>query len=111
MPAVAPSAAPAGLITYVVKHRLEHDGVTYAPGATFQHPDASVTAALRKAKAIALQTEVMAADDVAARMAAKEAETEMLRAELARLRAAQEQSANAAAASAAQPNSGGKGGK
>lgn len=100
---VAP--APAGLISYVVKHRLLHDGKEYAPGAIFQHPDPAVTAALRKARAIVLATEMQAADEVAARMAALEAQLLATQQENARLQALRDQAAATAASVAAQPAS------
>jgi hypothetical protein len=91
------AVAAAGMVSYVVQHRLLHDGHEYRAGDAFQSADTKVIAALRKAGAIALLTEVMAADDVAQRMAAAEAEAERLREELARLQALQAASANASA--------------
>lgn len=80
-----------GLIGYIVKHHLLHDGRDYLPGEVFQHADAAVIAALRNAKAIALPTEVQAADEVAQRMADLEAQLATAQAENARLQTAREQ--------------------
>lgn len=89
-PAVQLSAQP-GLVSYVVKHRLIHDDVEYAPGDAFQHPDEKVIKTLRAAHAIQLETEAQAADDVAAKMAALEAQLAAMRAENERLQAQREQ--------------------
>lgn len=91
----------AGAMNYVVQHRLLHDGAEYKAGDRFESGDAKVIAALRKAGAIALLTEVMAADEVAAQMAAREAEVAQLRAELERMQ-------QAAAVAASGGKSGGK---
>lgn len=87
----ATAAPTTGLIGYIVKHHLLHDGHDYLPGEVFQHADAAVIAALRNAKAIALPTEVQAADEVAQRMADLEAQLASARAENARLQTAREQ--------------------
>lgn len=91
--ATAAATAPtAGLVSYIVQHRLLHDNHEYAKGDLFQCADEAVVATLRKAKAIALRTEVESADAVAQRMADLEAQIAAMQAQNARLTTAREQS-------------------
>lgn len=83
-------SSAAGLVTYIVQHRLLHDNHEYAKGDLFQHADAGIIATLRNAKAIALQTEVQSADAVAQQIAALEAQLARARAENEQLMAARE---------------------
>ena len=91
-PAEAAAEATAGLVSYIVQHRLLHDNHEFAKGDLFQCADEAVVATLRRAKAIALRTEVESADAVAQRIADLEAQLAAAQRENDKLQAAREQS-------------------
>lgn len=84
---------------YVALHQLIHDGVVFEKGDVFSTTDKALGDRLRADKAIALATEVQSADDVAARIAALEAQLAEAQAKLQSAQA-DEVAAEAAAAAA-----------
>lgn len=91
--AAAPVATPVAREFVCVTGVLHGEGSDlpkrYEPGETITLSDEATIAQLRKVGAIKLPEELMAADELAARQAALDAENAQLRAELEALRAAQ----------------------
>ena len=75
------------LLTYITRHLVFHDGAEYPAGSEIRLTDEKAIAALRRAEAIALPSELETPEETAAREQRLAAENEALRAELDALKA------------------------
>lgn len=93
-PPIVAAPVAAKLDRYIAQHTIQHDGVEFAPGALFQSADTALLADLRAKRAIKLEVEVLAAEELARRQADQErlvaeqaSEIDALKAQVAELNA------------------------